>query len=253
MTTEELLAKIKNQIDEGCTNCYGEPQAFVDLKNGRRIEVVHEEDGLSEREQYYIVTLRCADKEYDSFKEDNGIVAFWSCKDGCTLDDIAPILSDALTANAEEVIRCVEFAGCLNENAQVSLGDGYIDMVLNPNETMLEQLVCLTDLLAVTGDSTFKAFRENYDVTVTASMNVNDINNDLTVVVAIANDNEGVYDIPYELANDEYASLYDEIEAHAKRHGYSIDQYIEMAKTEGECRVIDDPIKSKRGDAELEH
>lgn len=44
--------------------CYGEPQAWIDLDNGRCIEATHEEYGLDEDEQYYSVRVHCSDDEY---------------------------------------------------------------------------------------------------------------------------------------------------------------------------------------------
>ena len=54
----------------------GEPQAFIELPNGRTLEVVHEQYGLSEREQYFSFRIHCSDEEFDqnAFQNTNGIV-----------------------------------------------------------------------------------------------------------------------------------------------------------------------------------
>ena len=44
----------------------GEPQHWIYLKSGRSIEVTHEEDGLSENEQYFSIRLHCSEEEFDN-------------------------------------------------------------------------------------------------------------------------------------------------------------------------------------------
>ena len=44
---------------------YGEPQAFIGLPRGRSLEVVHEQYGLPENEQYYSFRVHCSDEEFD--------------------------------------------------------------------------------------------------------------------------------------------------------------------------------------------
>ena len=51
----------------------GEPQYWIYLKSGRSIEVTHEEDGLSENEQYFSIRLHCSDEEFDNGEYSNTV------------------------------------------------------------------------------------------------------------------------------------------------------------------------------------
>lgn len=44
----------------------GEPQHWIYLKSGRSLEVTHEEDGLSENEQYFSIRLHCSEEEFNN-------------------------------------------------------------------------------------------------------------------------------------------------------------------------------------------
>lgn len=67
ITVDEILLDIKNQYEqeENCTS-YGEPQAFIYLDNGRSIEIVHEEEGLSPENQFFSVRLECSEEEFEN-------------------------------------------------------------------------------------------------------------------------------------------------------------------------------------------
>lgn len=51
----------------------GEPQHWIYLKSGRSIEVTHEEDGLSENEQYFSIRLHCSEEEFDNGEYSNTV------------------------------------------------------------------------------------------------------------------------------------------------------------------------------------
>ena len=51
----------------------GEPQHWIYLKSGRSIEVTHEEDGLSENEQYFSIRLHCSNEEFDNEEYSNTV------------------------------------------------------------------------------------------------------------------------------------------------------------------------------------
>lgn len=255
MTIEDALAEAKRQIEKGCTNAYGEPQAIIALENDRVIEIVYEEDGLPDEDKFYSITLHCASVEYDSFEDTNGIMSVWE-SDAKKLDEIRDRLQIALDYNNTEVIRSIDFTGCLQNAEQVSLGDGFIDMTLKMEGKAFEALVYKLDLLTVTG-GTLEELINYYDINITAAMDVGD-SNSMRVVASIANDSEGVYDVDYELVDDEYMSLCDEIAAHAERNGYTIDEYIEMAETEGACVIVGqddlrDELRECRSQDALEH
>ena len=52
---------------------FGEPQHWIYLKSGRSLEVTHEEDGLSENEQYFSIRLHCSDEEFDNGEYSNTV------------------------------------------------------------------------------------------------------------------------------------------------------------------------------------
>lgn len=263
MTVKEMLTEIKKQMEvDGCTNVYGEPQAIIDLENGRSIVIVHEEEGLEANEQYYSFTLRCADCEYDSFEDVGGAIEMWATAWGSTFNDIEPLLSDMLEFNNADFLRVLDFKDSIEK---LSAGDGFIDMTLKMEGKAFNALVSKLDLLTVTGfligsrepkaiDGIIEELINYYDINITAAMDVND-SNSMRVVASIANDSEGVYDVEYNLTNsDEYNSLYNEIRAHAQRMGYTIDDYIAMAYEEGGA-VIEpvEPTKPKHTQDVLEY
>lgn len=45
---------------------YGEPQAWIYLKNGTSIEVTHEENGLKPEEQYFSARIHCSDEDFEN-------------------------------------------------------------------------------------------------------------------------------------------------------------------------------------------
>ena len=55
---------------------FGEPQAFIELPKGRSLEVVHEQYGIPEAEQYYSFRVHCSDEEFNrnAYHGTNGIV-----------------------------------------------------------------------------------------------------------------------------------------------------------------------------------
>lgn len=50
---------------DSCT-AFGEPQAWVYLKDGTSLEITHEEEGLSDDKQYYSLRLHCSDEDFDN-------------------------------------------------------------------------------------------------------------------------------------------------------------------------------------------
>ena len=56
---------------------YGEPRYWLYLKNGRSIEVCHEENGLPEDRQYWSFRLHCSDAEFeqDKYESTLGVIA----------------------------------------------------------------------------------------------------------------------------------------------------------------------------------
>lgn len=79
MTIDEMLADIRNQfeLEENCTP-FGEPEAWVCLENGRSVQIVHEEEGLSSDYQFFSVRLHCSDDEYDNgyYNESFGMITY---------------------------------------------------------------------------------------------------------------------------------------------------------------------------------
>ena len=63
------LANMPENLEEfNSETSYGEPQHFMSLPNLRSLEIVHEESGLDEKEQYYSWRIHCSDEEFDADK-----------------------------------------------------------------------------------------------------------------------------------------------------------------------------------------
>ena len=72
-----IIKEVEKQLEEKETfSEYGEPQAWVNLENGRAIEVTHHEENLQPEHQYFSVVLRCSEKEFDEgyFADNNGVI-----------------------------------------------------------------------------------------------------------------------------------------------------------------------------------
>ena len=79
-----LIEDVQNQISERKNETsYGEPQAFLDLPNGRALEITHEEEGLEEKDQYYSWRVHCSEAEFESncFCDAIGIISQTTSKD----------------------------------------------------------------------------------------------------------------------------------------------------------------------------
>lgn len=89
------------------TTSYGEPQAWISLDNGRSIEVVHEQEGLEEKDYFYSVCLHCTEKEFDNndYNSTNGIIVRYNSKMGDTIDAVSDLVRGALRCNDEEPIE----------------------------------------------------------------------------------------------------------------------------------------------------
>ena len=82
------------QLEEGPGETeYGEPQAFLDLSNGRTLEVTHEEYGLPEEKQYYSWRVNCSDEEFedDAYHSTCGVID-QSSSDDINLDICSQML-----------------------------------------------------------------------------------------------------------------------------------------------------------------
>lgn len=55
---------------------FGEPQMWVNLPNGRSLEITHETYGLKERDCYYTWRVHCSDEEFenDDFHSTCGVI-----------------------------------------------------------------------------------------------------------------------------------------------------------------------------------
>ena len=81
--TEALLAvtayldsRIDGEVSSDETE-YGEPRYWLNLPNGRSIEVCHEENGLPEDRQYWSFRLHCSEDEFEEgrFSRTMGVIA----------------------------------------------------------------------------------------------------------------------------------------------------------------------------------
>lgn len=73
--SKHLMQDIKNQLNTA-SNAYGEPEAWINLPNGRSIEIVQENISLGNIKPFYSISLNCSSVEYDSnlFDVTNGII-----------------------------------------------------------------------------------------------------------------------------------------------------------------------------------
>ena len=102
----EVAQIIKEDLNkkENCTS-YGEPQAFFELDNGRSIEVVIEQEGLSPNEYYYSASLHCTEAEFDNgdFKSTNGVVDRYVSSD-LSIEELWEVVGAALVSDHETPI-----------------------------------------------------------------------------------------------------------------------------------------------------
>ena len=112
MTIDEMLADIRNQFasEDNCTAC-GEPEAWVYLENGRSVQIVHEEEGLSPDNQFFSVTLHCTDDEFDNlcYRGSCGMIATTGSYDTPNILDLEAVrhpLEYVIRVNESEKLRC---------------------------------------------------------------------------------------------------------------------------------------------------
>lgn len=98
---EEMIEDIKRQLDSSkvCT-AFGEPQAFIELGNGRLLEVVLEKEGLEQDEWFYSATLHCSDVEFDNGRYENtvGVIGHY-CACSFTEDDLKYVVAGLVEYN----------------------------------------------------------------------------------------------------------------------------------------------------------
>ena len=112
MTIDEMLADIRNQFEseDNCTAC-GEPEAWLCIENGRNVQIVHEEEGLSPDYQFFSVRLHCSDDEYDNgyYHEFCGMITY-SLSDYTSnpldIEVIRQSLIHIIKANKSNKLRC---------------------------------------------------------------------------------------------------------------------------------------------------
>lgn len=96
--SEKIATKAIQQLraEVYCTEC-GEPQAWLDLKNGRCIEVTAEQEGLPENKRFFSVRLHCSEKEYrdGAYRESLGVINTY-CSSNLDFDEIRSLVKSAL-------------------------------------------------------------------------------------------------------------------------------------------------------------
>ena len=84
-----IIKEVEKQLEEKETfSEYGEPQAWVNLENGRAIEVTHHEENLQPEDQYFSVILHCSEREFDE--------GYFADKCGVIEDDISENTGDSM-------------------------------------------------------------------------------------------------------------------------------------------------------------
>lgn len=71
----EIILDVEQQLKEN-QNDFGEPQAFIELRNERCVEITLESEGLPENLYYYSFMLCCSESEFDNgaFESTNGTI-----------------------------------------------------------------------------------------------------------------------------------------------------------------------------------
>lgn len=105
-----IIKEVEKQLEEKETYSeYGEPQAWVNLENGRAIEVTHHEENLQPEDQYFSVVLHCSEKEFDE--------GYFADKCGVIEDDISENTGDSTDIDAiKEPLKYVLNANKNTEN-----------------------------------------------------------------------------------------------------------------------------------------
>lgn len=100
-----IIKEVEKQLEGKETfSEYGEPQAWVNLENGRAIEVTHHEENLQPEEQYFSVVLHCSEREFDEgyFADKCGVIEYdisENTGDSTDVDVIKKPLKYVLDAN----------------------------------------------------------------------------------------------------------------------------------------------------------
>lgn len=100
---EDIKKQIENKESE---TSYGEPQAWIGLDNGRSIEVVLEQEGLSEEQYFYSVRLHCNEAEFDNneYHGTYGVITQLNTASS-DIDEIRKMLVEVLFVNSEEPVE----------------------------------------------------------------------------------------------------------------------------------------------------
>lgn len=95
--SEKIATKAIRQLraEVYCTE-YGEPQAWLNLKNGRCIEVTSEQEGLPENKRFFSVRLHCSEKEYENgaYRESLGVIGTYRSSN-LDFDEIKSLVESA--------------------------------------------------------------------------------------------------------------------------------------------------------------
>ena len=102
----EVAQLIKEDLDKkaNCTS-YGEPQVFFALDDGRSIEVVIEQEGLSPDQYFYSASLHCTEAEFDNgdFTNTNGVIERYVSRD-LSLEELWEVVGAALVCYYEKPV-----------------------------------------------------------------------------------------------------------------------------------------------------
>ena len=95
-----LYKQILDLFKEGNATDYGEPQVFIELKNGRSIEITLEQYELPEDEYYYSVRLHCSRREYENnqYQSTCGVIVQYATTNN-SIEKIKSLLITALKCN----------------------------------------------------------------------------------------------------------------------------------------------------------
>lgn len=138
-TAGTLFESAKVQLEKGNNKtAYGEPQAFIELPNGRSIEITLEQEGLAENQQFYSCRLHCAEGEYEAYASTVGLVEQYTT-DIASLEELEGVFVLA-------VLHSEAFpVGLLARQAEQEKGEGtvennYTDKISSAYEALTEAL-----------------------------------------------------------------------------------------------------------------
>lgn len=80
---EKIIKMINDNLPYQTETEYGEPQIYLDLPNGRYLEITKEQYGLETKDEFYSIRYNCNNSEFENgvYKNSCGIISIWYTED----------------------------------------------------------------------------------------------------------------------------------------------------------------------------